>query len=153
RFHLVAIRPQLSRASEGRLRTLLSSRTQAAHRFARGLRLLYAARGRGDIVGPVGAASEGSLLIVRGVRLVLQASVQAALRALHFRGMIAPNKSFKPNALRYTNNMADKACHVVGSATHVGLTQALGGNSRCAATHDKIDHRTVGSSARMPYCA
>src|SRR5690606_12647001 len=82
-------------------------------------------RGRGDIVGPVGAASEGSLLIVRGVRLVLQASVQAALRALHFRGMIAPNKSFKPNALRYTNNMADKACHVVGSATHVGLTQAL----------------------------
>ncbi len=109
----------------GRLRTLLSSRTQAAHRFARGLRLLCAARGRGGIVGPVGAASERSLLIVRGVRLVLQASVQAALRALHFRGMIAPNKSFKPNALRYTNNMAGRACHVVGSATHVGLTQQL----------------------------
>src|SRR5690606_22242017 len=38
----------------------------------------------------------------------------------------APNNSFKPNALRSTNNMAGRACHVVGSATHVGLTQALG---------------------------
>ena len=28
--------------------------------------------------------------------------------------------------LRYTNNVAGKACHVVGSATQVGLTQALG---------------------------
>ena len=36
-----------------------------------------------------------------------------------------PNNAFKPNALRYTNNMAGKACHVVGSATHVGLTQVL----------------------------
>src|SRR3546814_6170815 len=30
--------------------------------------------------------------------------------------------SFKPNALRYTKHMADKACHVFGSTTHVGLT-------------------------------
>ncbi|MGY1426513.1 hypothetical protein [Lysobacter sp. A289] len=37
-----------------------------------------------------------------------------------------PNNSFKPNLLRYTNNMAGKACHVVGYATQVGLTQALG---------------------------
>src|SRR5690606_4856791 len=159
RFHLVAIRPQLSRASEGRLRTLLSSRTQAAHRFARGLRLLYAARGRGDIVGPVGAASEGSLLIVRGVRLVLQASVQAALRALHFRGMIAPNKSFKPNALRYTNNMADKACHVVGSATHVGLTQALGATwkhcstSRSQSWCSRRTRKSFGAPAIPPFTA
>src|SRR5690606_6889426 len=36
------------------------------------------------------------------------------------------NNSFKPNLLRYTNNMAGKACHVVGYATQVGLTQALG---------------------------
>src|SRR5690606_5471157 len=36
-----------------------------------------------------------------------------------------PNSSFKPNLLRYTNNMAEGACHVVGSATQVGLTQAL----------------------------
>jgi len=39
---------------------------------------------------------------------------------------VRPNKSFKPNLLRYTNNMAGKACHVVGSATQVGLTQVLG---------------------------
>src|SRR5690606_26205574 len=38
---------------------------------------------------------------------------------------LRPNNSFKPNLLRYTNNMAGKACHVVGSATQVGLTQAL----------------------------
>src|SRR3546814_17594021 len=36
------------------------------------------------------------------------------------------NNSFKPNALRYTKHMADTACHVFGSTTHVGLTQALG---------------------------
>src|SRR3546814_18789261 len=41
--------------------------------------------------------------------------------------MIAPNNSFKPNLLRYTNNMAEKACHVVASATQVGLTQVLCG--------------------------
>jgi hypothetical protein len=46
--------------------------------------------------------------MVRGVRPVLQAPVQAALPGSHFRGMIAPNNSFKPNALRYTNNMAEQ---------------------------------------------
>src|SRR3546814_16383629 len=30
------------------------------------------------------------------------------------------------NLLRYTNNMAGGACHVVASATQVGLTQVLG---------------------------
>src|SRR3546814_5075052 len=77
------------------------------------------------MVGPAGAASEGSPLTVRGACPVIQASVQAALRALHFRGMIAPNNSFNPNPLRYTNNMVGRACHVVGSTTQVGLTQAL----------------------------
>src|SRR3546814_3635617 len=38
---------------------------------------------------------------------------------------MSANNSFKPNLLRCTNNLADKACHVVGSATQVGLTQAL----------------------------
>jgi len=38
---------------------------------------------------------------------------------------VTPNNSFKPNALRYTKHMADKACHVFGSTTHVGLTQVL----------------------------
>src|SRR3546814_885604 len=113
----MAIRPQLLRASGRRLRSLFGSRTQVLQRFACRLRLPRAARGRGDIVGPAVAASEGSPLTVRGVRPVLQASVQAALRALHFRGMIAPNNSFNPNPLRSTNNMAGKACHVVGSTT------------------------------------
>src|SRR5690606_31090838 len=100
-------------------------RTPTFPRFAHRLRLPRAARGRGDIAGPVGAASESSPLMVRGVRPVLQAPVHAALPGSHFRGMIAPNNLFKPNALRHTNSMAHRACHVVGSATHVGLTQAL----------------------------
>ena len=37
-----------------------------------------------------------------------------------------PNKSFKPNLLRSANSVADKACHAVGCATQVGLTQVLG---------------------------
>ena len=36
------------------------------------------------------------------------------------------NNSFKPNLLRYTKAMAEEACHVFGSTTQVGLTQALG---------------------------
>jgi hypothetical protein len=39
---------------------------------------------------------------------------------------LAPNNSFNPNPLRSTNNTAGKACHVAGSTTQVGLTQALG---------------------------
>src|SRR5690606_1435017 len=39
---------------------------------------------------------------------------------------MGPNRSFNPNPLRSTSNMADRACHVVGSTTQVGLTQALG---------------------------
>jgi hypothetical protein len=35
---------------------------------------------------------------------------------------MAPNNAFKPNSFRYTNNMAVKACHVLCSATRVGLT-------------------------------
>src|SRR3546814_911980 len=40
----------------------------------------------------------------------------------------AHNSAFNPNPLRSTNNVADKACHVVGSTTQVGLTQVLGVN-------------------------
>src|SRR3546814_1540726 len=93
-----------------------------------------AARGRGDIAGPVGAASESSPLTVRGVRPVLQASVQAALPGRHFRGMIAPNNSFNPNPLRSTNNIANRACPVVGSTTQDGLNQALCATGRGVAT-------------------
>src|SRR3546814_2383638 len=47
-----------------------------------------------------------------------------------------PNNSFKPNLLRYTNNMAGRACHVVASATQVGLTQALGSAMNSSVTED-----------------
>jgi hypothetical protein len=41
----------------------------------------------------------------------------------------APNSSFKPNLLRSTNHLAARACHAVGSATQVGLTQAMESDS------------------------
>src|SRR3546814_462706 len=50
-------------------------------------------------------------------------SVVVAARKL---SRVAPNNSFKPNLLRYTKAMAEKACHGFGSTTQVGLTQALG---------------------------
>src|SRR3546814_16475961 len=103
------MRTQLSLASGGPPRTLLRSSTQASHRFARRLRLPRAARGRGDIAGPAGTASESLPLTVRRVRPAVQASGQEALRALHFRGMIAPHTSFKPTLLRYTNTPAENA--------------------------------------------
>ncbi|MDE2598510.1 MAG: hypothetical protein KGL40_02690 [Rhodocyclaceae bacterium] len=37
-----------------------------------------------------------------------------------------PNNSFKPNLLRYSKSVAEKACHAFASTTQVGLTQALG---------------------------
>ena len=39
---------------------------------------------------------------------------------------VLPNNAFKPNLLRSTKAMAEKACHGFGSTTQVGLTQALG---------------------------
>ena len=39
---------------------------------------------------------------------------------------MGPNNSFKPNLLRYTKVMAEKACHDFGSTTQVSLIQALG---------------------------
>ena len=36
------------------------------------------------------------------------------------------NNSFKPNLLRYSKSVAEKACHAFASTTQVGLTQALG---------------------------
>ena len=56
-------------------------------------------------------------------------SAHQSNKARHVVLGAAPNNSFKPNLLRYTNNVAGKACHVVGSATQVGLTQALGGTA------------------------
>src|SRR5690606_35588422 len=58
-----------------------------------------------------------------------------------------PNNSFKPNLLRYTNNVADKACHVVGYATQVGLTPVLGVKSPAQFRElcgDRQRHRAIG---------
>src|SRR3546814_15660293 len=57
----------------------------------------------------------------------------------------APNNSFKPNLLRYTKHMAEKACHVFGSTAQVGLTQALDAahtfRGRDGDHSNLIDHR------------
>lgn len=41
-----------------------------------------------------------------------------------------PNNSFKPNLLRYSKSVAEKACHAFASITQVGLTQALGAHKQ-----------------------
>ena len=51
---------------------------------------------------------------------------QAGLRRLRVRSTITPNKSFKPNLLRYGNGVAEEACHAVAFTAQVGLTRALG---------------------------
>src|SRR3546814_13526752 len=69
-----------------------------------------------------------------------------------------PNNSFKPNLLRYTNNMAGRACHVVASATQVGLTQAIGSAMNSSVTEDlenvlnmlrPFDERRERANARL----
>ncbi|MGY1425223.1 hypothetical protein [Lysobacter sp. A289] len=40
------------------------------------------------------------------------------------------NNSFKPNLLRYSTVVAEKACHAVAFTAQVGLTQALGPMSK-----------------------
>ena len=52
-----------------------------------------------------------------------------AVKNLGFTG-VTPNNSFKPNLLRYTKAMAEKACHGFVSTTQVGLTQVLGAMRR-----------------------
>src|SRR3546814_18218688 len=59
------------------------------------------------------------------------------------RTTLAHNNSFKPNALRYTNNMAGKACHVVGSRSEerrVGKECVRPCRSRWSTCHDKKKH-------------
>ena len=53
-------------------------------------------------------------------------SAHQSNKARHVVLGAAPNNSFKPNLLRSTKAMAEKACHGFGSTTQVGLTQALG---------------------------
>ncbi len=44
-------------------------------------------------------------------------------------GYTQPNNSFKPNLLRYSKSVAEKASHAFASSTQVGLTQVLDGMS------------------------
>ena len=61
-----------------------------------------------------------------------------------------PNNSFKPNLLRYTKAMAEKACHGFGSTTQVGLTQALGRSPRFRVVRagQKLSEREPGVHVR-----
>src|SRR3546814_14161407 len=52
---------------------------------------------------------------------------QAPQSGSSLRRCLAPTNSFKPNLLRYTKAMAEKACHGFGSTNNVGLTQVFGG--------------------------
>src|SRR3546814_3419918 len=61
----------------------------------------------------------------------------------------APNNSFKPNLLRYANNMAGKACHVVGSATQVGLTQVLGRTSKLSRFTGGVMYRSEEHTSEL----
>lgn len=70
-----------------------------------------------------------------------------------------PNNSFKPNLLRYTKAMAEKACHGFGSTTQVGLTQALGGccggfciGSRLLTVRFSSDDRLRPVLLRLAHC-
>src|SRR5690606_33504949 len=66
----------------------------------------------------------------RPVHIVVRSIRCSLARSLGCNGVSSvegrSNNSFKPNLLRYTKAMAEKACHGFGSTTQVGLTQALG---------------------------
>ena len=59
---------------------------------------------------------------------------------------LPPNNSFKPNLLRSTKAMAERACHGFGSTTQVGLTQALG----CAREFDRF---SATETSQLPFCS
>src|SRR5690606_377124 len=63
------------------------------------------------------------------------------------RTTLAHNSSFNPNPLRYTNHMAGRACHVVGSTTRVGLTQGVRPHRKFQEKSWK-SRRTTGSLLR-----
>src|SRR3546814_15051434 len=83
--------------------------------------------GAGDGVKPARGATDARLAVL--LSLVDSKPVRAAKAVLH-PGQLRPNNSFKPNLLRYTKVMAEKACHGFGSTTQVGLTQALRSEER-----------------------
>ena len=46
----------------------------------------------------------------------------AAVASERTMRLFLPNKAFKPNLLRYSKSVAEKACHAFASTTQVGLT-------------------------------
>src|SRR5690606_39435312 len=66
----------------------------------------------------------------RPVHIVVRSIRCSLARSLGCNGVSSvegrSNNSFKPNLLRYTKAVAEKACHGFASTTQVGLTQALG---------------------------
>ena len=80
----------------------------------RAVRLAVASSSRSATV-----AAEGSLRAHPGLRLRPFGVAVASERTMH---LFLPNKAFKPNLLRSTKAMAEKACHGFGSTTQVGLT-------------------------------
>ena len=73
---------------------------------------------------PLRLGSDGQALTTRPGNSASTA-FKASLRRLRVRSTITPNKSFKPNLLRYGNGVAEEACHAVASTAQVGLTQQL----------------------------
>src|SRR3546814_5596316 len=57
-------------------------------------------------------------------------SGKPSLKNCAHRVKMRANNSFKPNLLRSTKAMTEKACHGFGSTKQVGLTQALGCSSQ-----------------------
>jgi hypothetical protein len=77
-------------------------------------------------------------------------SAHQSNKARHVVLGAAPNNSFKPNLLRSTKAMAEKACHGFGSTTQVGLTQVLGRSSRDSQQMDKSQANAIAQAILEP---
>ena len=80
----------------------------------RAVRLAVASSSRSATV-----AAESSLRALPGLRRWSFGAVAASGRTMC---LFLPNKAFKPNLLRYSKRVAEKACHAFASTTQVGLT-------------------------------
>src|SRR3546814_4221725 len=77
--------------------------------------------GAGDGVKPARGATDARLAVL--LSLVDSKPVRAAKAVLH-PGQLRPNNSFKPNLLRYTKVMAEKACHGFGDRKSTRLNSS-----------------------------
>src|SRR3546814_1718150 len=95
-----------------------STRTDTFFPYTTLFLLCVCRSGACDGVKPARCATDARLAVL--LSLVDSKPVRAAKAVLH-PGQLRPNNSFKPNLLRYTKVMAEKACHGFGSTTQVGL--------------------------------